>query len=77
MHVVDAEPVAEQGPGLAELAREGRERVVLDLVDVGVDVPVGHVAVAPLGSDDTSAGPPASHAPRNSSARPYDRAASK
>ena len=72
VHVVDAEPVAEQRPGLRDLLGERGERVVLDLVHVGVDPPVADVAVAPLRADLDVVDPgwSASQPARNSSARP-------
>lgn len=50
--LVEIEPVAEQRLGLGALPLERGEAVVLDLVRLGVDAPVGGVGVAPLAADD-------------------------
>ncbi len=50
--LVEVEPVSEQVAGLGALAQIRGEGVVLDLVRLGVDAPVGGVGVAPLAADD-------------------------
>ena len=73
MDLVQVEVAAEQGPALVQLAGQGGQGVVLDLVDVGVHAPVADVGVAPLGADgDLGRVEPLawSQLARNASARP-------
>ena len=47
--LVEAEPVAQKRTALGQLVAEMRERVVLYLIHVGADLPVGDIAVTPFG----------------------------
>jgi hypothetical protein len=49
--LVQAQVVAEQRTGLAELAAQAGQGVVLDLLDLRVHAPAAGVGVAPLGAD--------------------------
>ena len=51
MDLVERQPVAEDRPGLRELAPERGQRVILDLVDRGVETPGADIRVAPFRTD--------------------------
>src|SRR2546430_4374378 len=50
MDLVEVEVLAEQCTALRDLSSQRGERVILDLMDAGVDLPVTDVGVAPLRS---------------------------
>src|SRR2546430_17476378 len=50
MDLIEVEVLAEQCAALRDLSSQRGERVILDLMDAGVDLPVTDVGVAPLRS---------------------------
>ena len=63
MHLVQGEPITEQGPALSQLSPEHSQRMLLHLLLIGVEPPPARIAVAPLRADDhiriTALGKPA------------------
>src|SRR5207245_1304353 len=51
MDLIKVQVIAEQRPALLDLALQGRQGVVFDLVHPGVDLPVADVGIAPLRAD--------------------------
>ena len=56
MDLVEVELVAEQRVTFLPLLAQHGERVFLHLMLIGVDLPLRHVAIAPLGGDDDRIG---------------------
>ena len=52
MHLIQGEPVTEQGPALRQLGREHGQRMFLDLLARSVKPPATGIAVPPLRPDD-------------------------
>ena len=52
MHLIQGEPVTEQGPALRQLGREHGQRMFLDLLPRSVEPPATGIAVSPLRTDD-------------------------
>src|SRR6185437_15800894 len=52
MHLVQGEPVTEQGPALRQLVREHGQRMFLDLLARSVKPPATGIAIPPLRPDD-------------------------
>src|SRR5690242_19398077 len=52
MHLIQGEPVTEQGPALRQLGREHGQRMFLDLLLRSVEPPATGIAVPPLRTDD-------------------------
>src|SRR5512132_515307 len=56
MDLVDLEIIAEMAAALPPLALEHGGRVLLDLMNLGVDAPVGRIGIAPLRADGDGRG---------------------
>ena len=52
MHLIQGEPVTEQGPALRQLGREHGQRMLLDLLHRSVEPPATGIAIPPLRTDD-------------------------
>src|SRR5207253_5864944 len=65
MDLVEVEKIAEQRAALGDLPRKGRQRMVLDLMDFRIELPIADIGVAPLGSHlDVGRRAPAMRKPR-------------